>query len=150
MNTSRPVSIIGIFGVLLVAAVGTSLKVYAWDTHMTLHDLLKGVGQDLPAELSILGADSCTAQGGSTCEAGADYVWYQVSVCVTSCDSPIWETTLNGVYGDCNVYVQLVNSTPPTFDATHHCAAAEKAGLKPPSTTTPAPTPLPQEQNRTR
>jgi hypothetical protein len=37
---------------------------------------------DYPAGLSIAGADSCTAQVNSTCEAGADYVWYTVTVCV--------------------------------------------------------------------
>jgi hypothetical protein len=152
MNISRPASIIAIFIVLLLAAVGLSVKAYAWDTHMTLHNLQEQVGEEGPAELSIEGADSCTAQAGSTCEAGADYVWYTVNLCVTSCDDALWKTTLHGVYGQCDVYVQLKNGTglQPVFDATHHCTAAEKAGLAPPSTTTPSPTPLPQEQNRTR
>lgn len=31
------------------------------------------------------------------------------------------------------MYVQLINGTiPPKFQASHHCTAAEKAGLKPP------------------
>jgi hypothetical protein len=82
--------------------------------------------------------------------------WYTVNVCVTSCNSAIWKTTLHGVYGQCDVYVTLVNSTksPPVFDATHCCTAAEKAGLKPPSTTlsstTPAPVSVPHEQNKTK
>jgi hypothetical protein len=151
MNSSNNVSItIGISAVLILAAVSTSPAVYAWDTHMTLHNLV-----DYPAGLSIVGADSCTAQVNSTCEAGADYVWYTVKVCVGTfaCNAqPLYQTTLNGVYGHCNVYVQF---TPPpsSYDVTHHCTAAEKAGLKPPATittTTPAPTSVPQEQNRTK
>jgi hypothetical protein len=83
---------------------------------------------------------------------GADLVWYTFDVCITSCDGAVWKTTLNGVYGHCDIYVQSKNSTgfPPIFDATHHCTAAEKAGLKPPSlTATPAPVSVPQ-QNRTK
>ena len=123
---------------------------------MTLHNIQDQLIDVGPAELSIKGADSCTAQPSSTCEAGADYVWYTVNLCVTSCDNAIWKTALDGVYGQCDVYVTLVNSTksPPVFDATHHCTAAEKAGLKPPSTTTssttPAPVSVPHEQNKTK
>jgi hypothetical protein len=50
--------------------------------------------------------------------------------------------------------VQLKNGNgfPPVFGATHHCTAAEKAGLEPPSITTApqAPASVPDEQNRTR
>jgi hypothetical protein len=157
MNRSKFVGFSAILGVLLLAAISTSLKAYAWDTHMTLHNLQDEVGDEGPAELSIEGiSSSCTAQASSTCEAGADLVWYTVDVCVTSCDDAIWKTTLHGVYGHCDIYVQSKNSTgfPPVFDATHHCAAAEKAGLNPPSTTTATPTPTPasepQGQNRTK
>jgi hypothetical protein len=76
------------------------------------------------------------------------FVWYTVDIFVTSCDGAIWKTTLNGVYGHCDIYVQLKNSTgfPPILDETHPCTAAEKAGLKPQSTTaTPAAVP---QQNR--
>jgi hypothetical protein len=140
----------------VLAGIGTSLKAYAWDTHMTLHNLQDKVGEEGPAELSLIGAGSCTAQASSTCEAGADYVWYTVNVCVISCDGSgtLWKTTLNGVYGHCDVYVQLVNGTkyPPVFNATHHCTAADKAGLKPSSTTTTTPVPVsvPHKQNRTK
>jgi hypothetical protein len=78
MNRSNIVSITtSISAVLILAAVSTSPTVHAWDTHMTLHNLV-----DYPAGLSIAGADSCTAEVNSTCEAGADYVWYTVTVCV--------------------------------------------------------------------
>jgi hypothetical protein len=52
---------------------------------MTLHNLV-----DYPAGLSIAGVDSCTAEVNSTCEAGADYVWYTVTVCVVefACNAP--------------------------------------------------------------
>jgi hypothetical protein len=108
---------------------------YAYDTHMTLHNLMNQFGDEGPAELSILDGSSCTAQADSNCEAGADYVWYTVSVCVPACNNDgLWQTTLHGVYGSCDVYVTLVNGTvPPKFQASHHCSAADKAGLKPPS-----------------
>ena len=156
MDVGKVVGTIVMFGILPLGAIGTSLKAYAWDTHMTFHNLLTGEPNEFPAELSIVGAGSCVAQAGSTCEAGADLVWYNAKVCVGYCDlSPVWWTPLLGVYGHCDVYIQFVNNTKdqPVFDATHHCTAAEKAGLKPPLTiTTPAPAtvPVPHEQNRTK
>ena len=75
MNISKFVSITTIIsGVLLFAAVSTSLKAFAWDTHMTLHNIQDQLIDVGPAELSTIGADSCTAQASSTCEAGTDYV----------------------------------------------------------------------------
>jgi hypothetical protein len=98
---------------------------------MTLHNLQNQIGDEGPAELPILGA----AQANSNCEAGADYVWYTVDVCVTSCgNGALWQSTMHGIYGSCYVYVQLINGTvPPKFQVSHHCTAAEKAGPKPPS-----------------
>jgi hypothetical protein len=79
-------------------------------------------------------------------------LWYTFDVCVASCDGAVWKTTLKGVYGHCDIYVQskIITGFPLIFDVTHHCTAAEKAGLKPPSlTATPAPVTVPQ-QNRTK
>ncbi len=153
MTGSKIVGVITIIlGTLLLAAISTSPKAYAWDTHMTFHNLLTAEPNEFPAELSIVGASSCVAQAGSTCEAGADYVWYNAKVCVGYCSvNPVWRTPLLGVYGHCDVYIQFVNNAEnqPVFDATHHCTAAEKAGLEPPSTI-PVPKSVPHDQNSTR
>jgi hypothetical protein len=82
---------------------------FAFDTHMTLHNLQNQVGDEGPAELSIVGASKCTAQPNSNCEPGADYVWYTVNICVTSCgNDAIWQTTMHGVYGSCMYMFSLL------------------------------------------
>jgi hypothetical protein len=123
------------FTALLTISSESVPNAFAFDTHMTLHNLQNQIGDEGPAELSIIGASSCTAQANSNCEAGADYVWYTIDVCVTTCgNGALWQSTMHGIYGSCDVYVQLINGTvPPKFQASHHCTAAEKANLKPPS-----------------
>jgi hypothetical protein len=119
---------------LLTFSGGSVRNAYAFDTHMTLHNLMNQFGDEGPAELSILDTSSCIAQANSNCETGADYVWYTINVCVPSCgNGPLWQTTMYGIYGSCDVYIQVINGTaPPKFQASHHCSAAEKAGLKAP------------------
>jgi hypothetical protein len=49
---------------LLVGGISSSPKAYAWDTHMTLHNLQDRVGDEGPAELSIVGIDKLLKEMG--------------------------------------------------------------------------------------
>lgn len=117
---------------------------YSWSTHMTLHNLA-----DNATELSIVAASSCTAQVNSNCEAGAEYVWYNIEVFTPPKDQQTPKCTINpiigpdcvyphliqkaGVYGHCDVYVTGSNGN---YNVDHHCTAADAAGLKPPQNQT--------------
>lgn len=106
---------------------------YAWDTHMTLHNLIDQPGETISAQMDIVGGGSCIAQAGSNCEAGADYVWYLVNLYVPNATTPSnWGHTVSGIYGSCDLYIQPA-STLGEYSVKHHCTAAEKAGLQPPS-----------------
>jgi hypothetical protein len=123
--------------ILVSAALGTLFQLqpitYAWDTHMTLHNLIDQPGESFSAQMDIAGGGSCIAQAGSNCEAGADYVWYLVNLYVPNATSPLnWGHTVSGIYGSCDLYIQPA-STLGEFSVKHHCSAAEKAGLEPPS-----------------
>ena len=119
---------------------------YSWDTHMTFHNLA-----DNASQLSIADVGStCTAQVNSNCEAGADYVWYTIDVFTPPQDEQKQNCSYNpvlgenvctypsliqklGVYGHCDVYVTGSNGK---YDVSHHCTAADAAGLKPPKNMT--------------
>ena len=117
---------------------------YSWSTHMTLHNLA-----DNASELSIVAASSCTAQVNTNCEAGAEYVWYNIDVFTPPKDQQTPKCTVNpiigpdcvyphliqkaGVYGHCDVYV---TGSDGNYDVTHHCTAADEAGLIPPQNMT--------------
>ena len=134
--------------VVLSIAIGMGMTLirtgYASSTHMTLHNLA-----DNASQLSIALADStCTAQVNSNCEAGAEYVWYTIDVytppkaeqtpnCVIEKQLPIctYPHVIQklGVYGHCDVYV---TGSKGKYDVSHHCTAADAAGLKPPQNQT--------------
>jgi hypothetical protein len=134
--------------VVLCIATGMGITliqtVYSWSTHMTFHNLA-----DNASELSIVAASSCTAQVNSNCEAGAEYVWYNIDVYTPPKDQQTPKCTVNpiigpdcvyphliqkaGVYGHCDVYVK---GSDGNYDVTHHCTAADAAGLKPPQNMT--------------
>jgi len=134
--------------VVLSIATGMGITLiqtgYSWSTHMTFHNLA-----DNASELSIVAASSCTAQVNSNCEAGAEYVWYNIDVFTPPKDQQTPKCTVNpiigpecvyphliqkaGVYGHCDVYVTGSNGN---YDVTHHCTAADAAGLKPPQNQT--------------
>jgi hypothetical protein len=134
--------------VVLSIATGMSIMSiqtgYSWSTHMTLHNLADNV-----TELAIVAASSCTAQMNSNCEAGAEYVWYNIDVFTPPKDQQTPKCTINpiigpdcvyphliqkaGVYGHCDVYV---TGSDGNYDVTHHCTAADAAGLKPPQNMT--------------
>jgi hypothetical protein len=119
---------------------------YSWGTHMTFHNL-----SDNASQLSIADVGStCTAQVNSNCEAGADYVWYTIDIFTPPQDEQKQNCSFNpileeractypsmirelGVYGHCDVYVTGSNGN---YDVTHHCTAADAAGLKPPQNMT--------------
>jgi hypothetical protein len=129
-----------VFSVAIGIGVTMMQKGYAWSTHMTLHNLA-----DNATELDIVAASSCTAQVNSNCEAGADYVWYTIDVFTPPQDEQKQNCSYNpvlgenvctypsiirklGVYGNCDVYVTGSNGK---YDVSHHCTAADAAGLKP-------------------
>lgn len=138
-----------ICAVVLSIATGMGVNLiqtgYASATHMTFHNLA-----DQPSQLSIaVTGSTCTAQVGSNCEAGAEYVWYTINVytppkneqtpqCGTNpitgpkCIYP-YDIEKYGVYGHCDVYVTGSNGN---YDVQHHCTAADAAGLKPPQNQT--------------
>ncbi|MGB8100436.1 MAG: hypothetical protein WCE96_02035 [Nitrososphaeraceae archaeon] len=133
-----------VFSVATGIGVTMMQKGYAWSTHMTLHNLA-----DNASQLTLALADStCTAQVNSNCEAGAEYVWYTIDVytspkaqqtphCVIEKQLPIctYPHVIQklGVYGHCDVYVTGSNGK---YDVSHHCTAADAAGLKPPQNQT--------------
>ncbi len=106
---------------------------------MTFHNLA-----DNASELSIVAASSCTAQVNSNCEAGAEYVWYNIDIFTPPKDqqTPKWPVNpvigpecvyphliqKAGVYGHCDGYVTGSNGN---YNVDHHCTAADAAGLKP-------------------
>src|SRR4029078_2966824 len=65
---------------------------YSWSTHMTLHNLA-----DNASELSIVAASSCTAQVNTNCEAGAEYVWYNIDVFTPPKDQQTPKCTVNPI-----------------------------------------------------
>jgi hypothetical protein len=134
-----------VFSIATGMGITMMQKGYAWSTHMTLHNLA-----DNATELDTVAASSCTAQVNSNCEAGAEYVWYTIDVYTPPKDQQTPKcqfdpaTGLNtciyphviqklGVYGHCDVYVTGSNGN---YDVSHHCTAADAAGLKPPKNMT--------------
>jgi len=147
---NREVNTFLICTVVFSIATGLSIALIqtgnSWGTHMTFHNLA-----DNASNLSIADVGStCTAQVNSNCEAGADYVWYTIDVFTPPQDEQKQTCSYNpvlgvnvctypsiiqklGVYGHCDVYVTGSNGK---YDVTHHCTAADAAGLKPPQNMT--------------
>lgn len=141
-------TLLGTLVLSVVTGMGITLiqTAYSWGTHMTFHNLA-----DNASQLSIADVGStCTAQVNSNCEAGADYVWYTIDVFTPPQDeqkqncsykSVLGENVCTyphiiqklGVYGHCDVYVTGSNGN---YDVTHHCTAADAAGLKAPQNMT--------------
>jgi hypothetical protein len=67
-----------IFGVisLIVSSIFLSTNVYAWSTHMTFKN-----NTPFPLKFQIEAAEGCTAQANETCNAGAEYIWYNTYIC---------------------------------------------------------------------
>jgi hypothetical protein len=118
-----------IFATVVIAGISFAVttSVYASSTHMTFHNL-----SDTPATLAIdvagFAHSTCNAQPGGTCEASAEYVWYIIDVYIPNSENPTKTIQKLGVYGNCNVYLQ---GSAGDYKVSHHCAGAEKAGLKP-------------------
>lgn len=119
---------------LVIAAIsGTSFvliqNVDASSTHMTLHNLTPMSAQLVVDD--VITDPTCTADPNSTCEAGTEYIWYTININIPNANEQIWGTSMNGVYGHCDVYVTGTDAS--NFKADHSCSAAEKTGLKPPT-----------------
>lgn len=135
-----------VFSIAIGMGITLVQRGYSWGTHMTFHNLA-----DNASQLSIADVGStCTAQVNSNCEAGADYVWYTIDVFTPPKDEQKQNCSYNpvlgetvctypsiiqklGVYGTCDVYVTGSNGK---YDVSHHCTAADAAGLKPPKNMT--------------
>jgi hypothetical protein len=87
---------------------------YSWSTHMTLHNLA-----DNATELSIVAASSCTAQVNSNCEAGAEYVWYNIDIFTPPKDQQTPKCTLNPVIGQ-NVFILILSRKQGFMDIVTH------------------------------
>jgi hypothetical protein len=66
--------------ILVISTVYLSVfpnaSVYGWDTHMKFVN-----NTPFPLKFQVEAASSCTAQPNQTCNAGADYVWYNTYIC---------------------------------------------------------------------
>jgi hypothetical protein len=130
-----------VFSIAIGMGITSVQPGYSWGTHMTFHNLA-----DNASQLSIADVGStCTAQVNSNCEAGAEYVWYTIDVYTppkdqqtpkcqfdpaTGFNTCVYPHVIQklGVYGNCDVYVTGSNGK---YDVSHHCTAADAAGLKP-------------------